>query len=135
MTYKIIHQTINQTVSHINLYNWVTIGNDEILRKIARVAPYYRRNKPRICTFWVRGACNRGEECPYSHEEDAFDPSLSKQTILSRYKGKNDPLAKKIISQLEQKLEAKPEDQEKPMEYPSMNPAEAIKRLNWFYTM
>ncbi|XP_951830.1 uncharacterized protein TA15655 [Theileria annulata] len=109
--------------------------NEEILKRISRVAPYYRRNKPRLCTFWIRGICNRGEECPYSHEQDSFDPSLSKQNILGRYKGKNDPLALKIFKQLElerdnERDKEKENEKGSEMEYPSMNPTEAIKRLN-----
>ena len=36
-----------------------------MLLKLARTAPYYKRNRPHICSFWVKGECNRGEECPY----------------------------------------------------------------------
>lgn len=27
-----------------------------------------QRNKAKICTFFVRGECKRGAECPYRHE-------------------------------------------------------------------
>ena len=37
----------------------------ELLSKLARSAPYYKRNRPHICSFWVKGECKRGEECPY----------------------------------------------------------------------
>jgi pre-mRNA-splicing factor RBM22/SLT11 len=40
-------------------------SKNEILTKLARKTPYYRRNKPHICSFWVKGECKRGEECPY----------------------------------------------------------------------
>ena len=37
----------------------------DMLMKLARTTPYYRRNLPHICSFWVKGECKRGEECPY----------------------------------------------------------------------
>ncbi|VDP51144.1 unnamed protein product, partial [Soboliphyme baturini] len=40
-------------------------GPNELLAKLARTQPYYDRNKPHICSFWVKGECKRGEECPY----------------------------------------------------------------------
>ncbi|KAH9397713.1 RNA binding motif protein 22 [Tyrophagus putrescentiae] len=64
----------------------------EILQKLARNSPYYRRNRAHICSFWVKGECKRGEECPYRHEKpsDPEDP-LSDQNIKDRYFGVNDP--------------------------------------------
>lgn len=38
--------------------------NDTVL-KLARHTPYYKRNEPHICSFWVKGECKRGDECPY----------------------------------------------------------------------
>ncbi|EKX73492.1 conserved hypothetical protein [Theileria equi strain WA] len=102
---------------------------NEMLSKLARTAPYYRRNKPRVCTFWLRNLCNRGEECPYLHEDVGHDPSLSKQNIRDRFKGENDPLALKILKGLE-KEEKKEEEQQLPEGvYPSMLPKEAEKRM------
>jgi hypothetical protein len=43
----------------------VTSQKSELLAKLARTAPYYKRNRPHICSFWVKGECKRGEECPY----------------------------------------------------------------------
>jgi pre-mRNA-splicing factor RBM22/SLT11 len=37
----------------------------ELLLKLARKTPYYKRNEAHICSFWVKGACKRGAECPY----------------------------------------------------------------------
>ena len=33
-----------------------------------RTTPYYKRNLPQICSFFVKGECKRGAECPYRHE-------------------------------------------------------------------
>ena len=70
----------------------------EILSKLARTTPYYKRNRPHICSFWVKGECKRGEECPYRHEKptDPDDP-LSDQNIKDRYYGVNDPVAEKLL--------------------------------------
>ena len=55
-----------------------------------------QRNQARICTFFVRGECKRGAECPYRHEMPTTGP-LSEQNIKDRYYGVNDPVANKIM--------------------------------------
>ncbi|CAH8670774.1 unnamed protein product [Schistosoma haematobium] len=74
-------------------------GGTDLLLKLARTAPYYRRNRPHICSFWVKGECRRGEECPYRHEKptDPDDP-LSDQNLRDRYYGHDDPVAAKLLS-------------------------------------
>lgn len=37
----------------------------EMLKQLARSDPYYKRNRPHICSFFVKGECKRGAECPY----------------------------------------------------------------------
>lgn len=71
---------------------------NELLLRLARTAPYYKRNRPHVCSFWVRGECRRGEECPYRHERptDPDDP-LADQNIKDRYYGVNDPVADKLL--------------------------------------
>ncbi|GFU55179.1 pre-mRNA-splicing factor RBM22 [Trichonephila clavipes] len=70
----------------------------DLLMKLARTTPYYKRNRPHICSFWVKGECKRGEECPYRHEKptDPDDP-LADQNIKDRYYGANDPVADKLL--------------------------------------
>ncbi|XP_064391088.1 pre-mRNA-splicing factor RBM22-like [Halichondria panicea] len=72
---------------------------NDLLLKMSRTGPYYKRNRPHICSFWVKGECSRGEECPYRHEmpTDPNDP-LSNQKIKDRYHGVNDPVAEKLLS-------------------------------------
>ena len=41
--------------------------------KLARTTPYYKRNRPHICSFWVKGECTRGEECPYRWVEGEME--------------------------------------------------------------
>ncbi|PIO37022.1 hypothetical protein AB205_0162050 [Aquarana catesbeiana] len=80
-------------------------SSSDMLLKLARTTPYYKRNRPHICSFWVKGECKRGEECPYSvngscevHEKptDPDDP-LADQNIKDRYYGINDPVADKLL--------------------------------------
>lgn len=71
---------------------------NELLMKLARTTPYYKRNRAHICSFWVKGECKRGEECPYRHEmpTDPNDP-LANQNIKDRYYGVDDPVAEKLL--------------------------------------
>ncbi|KAI0332146.1 pre-mRNA-splicing factor SLT11 [Cubamyces sp. BRFM 1775] len=69
----------------------------EMLKQLARTDPYYKRNRPHICSFYAKGECNRGDACPYRHEMPVQN-ELSKQNIQDRYHGRNDPVAKKILS-------------------------------------
>ncbi|EJW71719.1 hypothetical protein WUBG_17370, partial [Wuchereria bancrofti] len=74
-------------------------ASNDLLKKLARNQPYYQRNKPHICSFFVKGECRRGEECPYRHEKpsDPDDP-LSHQNMRDRYYGNNDPVAEKLLT-------------------------------------
>lgn len=69
----------------------------ELLKKLARSDPGYKRNRPRLCTFYAKGACNRGDECPYRHELPV-ENELAHQNIRDRYYGTNDPVARKIMN-------------------------------------
>ncbi|KAK3089452.1 hypothetical protein FSP39_003727 [Pinctada imbricata] len=70
----------------------------DMLLKLARTTPYYKRNRPHICSFWVKGECKRGEECPYRHDKptDPDDP-LADQNIKDRFYGTDDPVAEKLL--------------------------------------
>lgn len=75
-----------------------SLAANEMLSKLARTAPYYKRNRPHICSFWVKGECKRGEECPYRHDKpNEPDDPLCEQNIKDRYYGRNDPVADKIL--------------------------------------
>lgn len=87
------------------------------LTKLARRAPYYKRNLPHICSFWVKGECKRGDECPYRHEKpsDPDDP-LSNQNIKDRYHGTRDPVAQRLLSKLAEE-EKKEKETKVPTEF------------------
>lgn len=71
-------------------------ANDTIL-KLQRTTPYYKRNRAHVCSFFVRGQCTRGPECPYRHEMPV-EGELSQQNIKDRYYGVNDPVAMKLLN-------------------------------------
>ncbi|CAK9165414.1 unnamed protein product [Ilex paraguariensis] len=71
-------------------------ANDTIL-KLQRTTPYYKRNRAHVCSFYVRGECTRGAECPYRHEMPNTG-ELSHQNIKDRYYGVNDPVANKLLN-------------------------------------
>jgi len=84
------------------------------LAKLARTQPYYKRNLAHICSFFLKGTCTRGAECPYRHEKpnpDEHDPELANQNIKDRYQGVNDPVAKKMLNRLNSSGLAAPSDQ------------------------
>eukprot|EP00026_Physarum_polycephalum_P009049 Phypoly_transcript_09160.p1 GENE.Phypoly_transcript_09160~~Phypoly_transcript_09160.p1 ORF type:complete len:380 (+),score=68.30 Phypoly_transcript_09160:130-1140(+) len=83
-----------------------------MIQKLARSAPYYKRNRAHVCSFFVKGECKRGAECPYRHEMPE-DGELSAQNIKDRYYGVNDPVANKMLRRAEEfsKL-TPPEDQD-----------------------
>ncbi|KAL7423904.1 Pre-mRNA-splicing factor slt11 [Cryptotrichosporon argae] len=82
----------------------------DMLRSLARTDPYYKRNRPHICSFFVKGECKRGGECPFRHELPK-ENGLEKQNFQDRYYGRNDPVAKKILGQVaEEKGMKAPED-------------------------
>lgn len=68
-----------------------------MLKQLARTDPYYKRNKPHVCSFFAKGECKRGDECPYRHEIPQTN-ELSHQNIQDRYHGHNDPVARKILA-------------------------------------
>ena len=81
------------------------------LQSMARMEPRYERNLPKLCSFFARGECNRGTDCPFRHEmpRDRNDP-LSKQNTKDRFYGTNDPVAGKLFAKMKRKEEEQKED-------------------------
>eukprot|EP01094_Clydonella_sp_ATCC50884_P029926 TRINITY_DN9560_c2_g1_i1.p1 TRINITY_DN9560_c2_g1~~TRINITY_DN9560_c2_g1_i1.p1 ORF type:complete len:374 (-),score=84.01 TRINITY_DN9560_c2_g1_i1:170-1291(-) len=90
---------------------WGKAEPSHMLSKLARHTPYYKRNLPHICSFFVKGTCNRGAQCPYRHEMPPPESEMSKQNIKDRYYGVNDPVAKKMLERAKDKKISAPEDQ------------------------
>lgn len=55
----------------------------DLLKRLARNDPSYKRNRPHLCSFYAKGACNRGDACPYRHELPV-ENELSHQNIKDR---------------------------------------------------
>jgi pre-mRNA-splicing factor RBM22/SLT11 len=73
----------------------------QVLQGLAKTTPDYRKNRARICSFYLKGTCNRGDSCPFRHEQsDHTDATLAAQNIKDRYYGTDDPLAKKILERV-----------------------------------
>lgn len=81
------------------------------LQAIARMEPRYDRNIAKLCSFYARGECNRGSNCPFRHElpRDRNDP-LSKQNTKDRFYGINDPVATSMIGKAKEHAEKKKEE-------------------------
>ncbi|KAI4305828.1 hypothetical protein L6164_029170 [Bauhinia variegata] len=87
-----------------------TRANDTIL-KLQRTTPYYKRNRAHICSFYIRGECTRGAECPYRHEMPETG-ELSQQNIKDRYYGVNDPVALKLLGKAGEMTSLEPPEDE-----------------------
>lgn len=100
----------------------------DMLKQLARTDPYYKRNRPHICSFFVKGECNRGAQCPFRHEKPT-DGALAKQNIQDRYHGRNDPVAQKIMSKHAENQGLKPPEDTSIMSlYLSALPADATEQ-------
>ena len=103
----------------------------EMLKQLARTEPYYKRNRPHVCSFYAKGECNRGSDCPYRYDYFPFPcvydrttsiglyrhevpekNELSKQNIQDRYFGQNDPVARKILAGHAEQQGLKPPEDE-----------------------
>jgi len=79
-------------------------AQNALLARLARTdnsTNNYARNKAKVCTFWLRGECRRGAECPYRHEQPEHKQEGSHlQNIRDRYYGTNDATADKILTKV-----------------------------------
>lgn len=53
------------TTSMMQVGGRASSAGKEMLKELARTNPYYKRNQPHICSFFAKGECKRGAECPY----------------------------------------------------------------------
>ena len=104
------------------------ITDPEIKEKLAILSkryPSYKRNQAHICSFFVKGNCNRGENCPFRHEmpeeeEEKLDENGKKiknlsveQSIRDRFNGVNDSLAGKILNKIKKNEKPSPPENQK----------------------
>lgn len=92
-----------------NLTIHTSTAGKELLKSLARTDPYYKRNQPKVCSFFIKGECNRGSDCPYLHELPSDSKKdLANQNMQDRYHGRNDPVAKKILARNAENMGLKP---------------------------
>jgi pre-mRNA-splicing factor RBM22/SLT11 len=104
------------------------LTNPEMKDKLALLVkkyPSYKRNQAHICSFFVKGECHRGDNCPYRHEmpeeeEVKLDENGKKiknlsveQSIRDRFNGVNDSLANKMISKIKKFEKPNPPENKK----------------------
>eukprot|EP00835_Amoeboradix_gromovi_P007111 NODE_1068_length_1514_cov_0.063604.p1 type:complete len:285 gc:universal NODE_1068_length_1514_cov_0.063604:436-1290(+) len=86
---------------------------DKLLKELSKAHKHKLYNrKANICTFFAKGKCNRGDECPYLHEKVLLDDNTDgKRIYRNRYFGIDDPLAAKILGKMnEAEILELPED-------------------------
>jgi len=104
-----VYDQINQQLAdgtgsaHIPSYGPLRSRAAEMLiSRTQRKGPYYKRNEPHICSFFIRGKCNRGLSCPFKHPTKENlpkkDDPLANQNIKDRFFGVNDPVAAKLMN-------------------------------------
>ena len=70
------------------------------LSEMAQMEPKYERNLAKVCTFYARGECNRGVNCPFRHElpKDRNDPLAQKSNSKNRFFGSDDPVGNRMLA-------------------------------------
>lgn len=86
------------SVGQTSVVDMSTVQKGSMLDRLAKRAPYYKRNLAHRCSFFARGECNRGVLCPFLHEmpPDSSD-GMGQQNFKDRYYGNNDPVARKML--------------------------------------
>merc|ERR1712025_1402005 len=72
---------------------------NDLIKRFVKKEHQYQRNHARICSFFIKGCCNRGLECPYRHTVPVLN-QIPKQIYDDRFNGINDPVAHKMLSRV-----------------------------------
>ena len=70
---------------------------EQLAERHAAKTSSIERNLPPPCSFYAKGACKRGSECPYRHVLTS-ERSSSLKSYRDRYYGTDDPAAEAIIN-------------------------------------
>ncbi|KAF3575443.1 hypothetical protein DY000_02030151 [Brassica cretica] len=82
------------------------IRPNDTIRIIQRTTPHYKRNRAHICSFYIRGECTKGDECPYRHEMHATGEHVLNYCLFHFFyyvfndsygPNVNDPAASKLL--------------------------------------
>ncbi|KAN0038207.1 hypothetical protein ACTA71_000379 [Dictyostelium dimigraforme] len=111
--------TENQRLIDDGLISYDNFQPSDIVTKLAKTIPKsnfnnsgdknnnnnnkYDPNAPKVCSFFQKGTCNRGDACPYRHDLNTNNnPEYANQNIKDRYNGVNDPVAKNMLNKIQQ---------------------------------
>jgi pre-mRNA-splicing factor RBM22/SLT11 len=83
------------------------------LEEMANMEPRYERNMAKLCSFFAKGECDRGANCPFRHEmpRDRNDPMV-KQNTKNRFFGESDPVANRILGRQRRREEEENKEDE-----------------------
>ena len=70
---------------------------EQISHKYNKNKTIEERNAPLPCSFYAKGACARGSECPYRHVLTTEKSNTSLKSYRDRYYGTDDPAAASIL--------------------------------------
>jgi pre-mRNA-splicing factor RBM22/SLT11 len=70
---------------------------EQVSQKYSNTKTIELRNAPLVCSFYAKGACTRGSECPYKHILTTEKNSTSLKSYRDRYYGTDDPAAAAIL--------------------------------------
>lgn len=69
------------------------------LMHLVKSHAHEKRNQARVCSFFIKGCCNRGLECPFRHSTSVLGHRIQ-QNYSDRYNGINDPVAYRMLSRI-----------------------------------
>ena len=70
---------------------------EQVSQKYSSKKTIEQRNAPLVCSFYAKGTCSRGNECPYKHILTTEKNSTSLKSYRDRYYGTDDPAAAAIL--------------------------------------
>ncbi len=102
-------EQVNKNIESLAL-PYDQLANNPVLEELSRNRAKLKnkKNLPHICSFFVKGECKRGDECPYRHELPTEIGGLADQNTVDRYHGRSDPVAGKILGNIYENQRVKP---------------------------
>ncbi|KAJ7172354.1 pre-mRNA-splicing factor SLT11 [Mycena filopes] len=84
----------------------------EMLKQLARTDPYYKRNRPKICSFFVKGECKRGGRVPLPTRDARWTTNFRTRTSRIVSTGGMTPLPERSCPGHAESQGLKPPDDE-----------------------
>ncbi|KAJ3434391.1 pre-mRNA-splicing factor rbm22 [Anaeramoeba flamelloides] len=83
--------------------HYESVEVDEFVLKLLKRFRQIVDHRASVCSFWIKGKCNRGASCPFRHEmpkDHEITTGNPQQTLRNRYYGSEDKKADEMIEQL-----------------------------------